>query len=313
MLPSNAVRFGLVLAALGGLLFTLDLPLLRMAGNDKGTLIFGRGIFLFVSITIVWFIVNARSQVKLPYLAGWAGIAVMVTNAMANVALISANTITTTANVAFIIALVPLLTAVFSRIFIREPVHLITWAATIFALEGVGVIVWDSLRFGNVIGDLMALVCACCTAAAFTIIRASRKNVATSLALGSLISAVFAYFVMPIDLNHLSSTVTLGANGWVWLALNGLFVIPLASTLIANAPRYLPSADVSMFFLLETLLAPVWVWMIFGEKPSWAVVVGGSVVVVTLLAHSIWRLSTTLRPDPQISLGARRNLQKTSA
>jgi drug/metabolite transporter (DMT)-like permease len=279
------------------LLFTLDLPLLRMAGNDKGTLIFVRGIFLFLSITVVWFFVNARSATKLPYLAGWAGVAVMVTNAMANVALISANTITTTANVAFIIALVPLLTAIFSRIFIKEPVHLVTWAATIFALEGVGVIFWDSLRFGNVLGDLLALLCACCTAAAFTIIRASKKNVATSLALGSLISAVFAYFTMPVDLSTLASQITLGANGWVWLGLNGLLVIPLASTLIANAPRYLPSADVSMFFLLETLLAPVWVWLIFSEKPSWAVIVGGTVVIATLLAHSLWRLSTTLQND----------------
>jgi drug/metabolite transporter (DMT)-like permease len=311
MLQSNSVRFGLLIAAVGGLLFTLDLPLLRMAGTDKGTLIFVRGIFLFISISVVWFIVNARSKVKLPYLAGWAGLAVMLTNAMANVTLISANTITTTANVAFIIALVPLLTAVFSRLFIKEPVHLVTWAATIFALEGVGVIVWDSLRFGNAFGDFLALVCACCTAAAFTIIRASKKNVATSLALGSLISAVFAYFIMPVDLTHLSAHVTLGANGWVWLALNGLVVIPLASTLIANAPRFLPSADVSMFFLLETLLAPVWVWMIFSEKPSWAVVVGGTVVVATLLAHSGWRLSTTLRSVPRARFPAHPQFQKT--
>lgn len=311
MLPRNPVRFGLLLAALGGLLFTFDLPLLRMAGDDKGTLIFVRGIFLFASITAVWFIVNVRSKVKLPYLAGGAGVAVMLTNATANVALISANTITTTANVAFIIALVPLLTAVFSRIFIREPVHLVTWAATIFALEGVGVIVWDSLRFGNVLGDLLALVSAVCTASAFTIIRASRKNVATSLALGSLASAVFAYFTLPVDLSQLSSVMTLGANGWVWLGLNGLLAIPLASTLIANAPRYLPSADVSMFFLLETLLAPVWVWMVFGEKPSWTVVVGGTVVVTTLLAHSGWRLASTLRAAPRGQAAARPELQKT--
>lgn len=295
MPPSKAMRFGLLIAALGGLLFTLDLPLLRMAGSDTGALIFVRGILLFVSITAVWFAVNARSKVKLPYLAGWAGFAVMVTNAMANISLISANTMTTTANVAFIIALVPLLTAIFSRLFINEPIHLVTWAATIFALEGVGVIVWDSLRFGNVLGDLLAFVCACCTAAAFTIIRASRKNVATSLALGSLVSAVSAYFFVPMDLSSLTSHVTFGVSGWVWICLNGLIVIPLASTLIANAPRFLPSADVSMFFLLETMLAPLWVWLIFSERPSWAGVVGGTVVIVTLLAHSLWRLSTTLR------------------
>jgi drug/metabolite transporter (DMT)-like permease len=46
-----------------------------------------------------------------------------------------------------------------------------------------------------------------------------------------------------------------------------------------------------MFFLLETTLTPVWIWMIFGERPSTYALIGGSIVVVTLLVHSAWRLS----------------------
>ena len=177
-----------------------------------------------------------------------------------------------------------------------------TWAATIFALEGVAIIVWDSIKFGNAWGDFLALTCACCTAAAFTIIRYSKKNVAVSLAFGSLASAIFAAALFPLDISGLSNPAVFGVPGWVWLALNGLVVVPIASTLIANAPRFLPSADVSMFFLLETLFAPLWVWFIFAEKPTWAVTVGGTVVVVTLLAHSIWRLQSTLQKKPATSI-----------
>jgi drug/metabolite transporter (DMT)-like permease len=71
--------------------------------------------------------------------------------------------------------------------------------------------------------------------------------------------------------------------------------IPLASTLIANGPRFLPSADVSMFFLLETVLTPVWIWLLFSELPSKSVFYGGAIVVATLIVHSIWRLCSTLR------------------
>jgi drug/metabolite transporter (DMT)-like permease len=290
---SPSVKYGMLITALGGLLFTIDLPLLRMAESEKWTLVFARGLLLFISITAVWFVARRKSAEPLPYIAGSAGLAIIGTNALANISLIGATLETQTANVVFILALVPVLTAVFSRVFLREHVHAFTWFATLLAIVGVGVIVWNSLRFGNVKGDLLALTCACCTAAAFTIIRASRKNVATSLAMGSLLSALVAAVFFPIDLSSLLEPAYAGAPGWLWLALNGLIIVPLSSTLIANGPRYLPSADVSMFFLLETALTPVWVWMLYAETPSPAVLWGGGLIILTLLAHSIWRLRMT--------------------
>jgi drug/metabolite transporter (DMT)-like permease len=77
-----------------------------------------------------------------------------------------------------------------------------------------------------------------------------------------------------------------------------LIAIPLATVLLARGPRVLPSADVSMFFMLETVLTPVWIWLLFGEVPSQRVLLGGAVVVAALLAHSWWRLCVSLRPSP---------------
>ena len=223
----------------------------------------------------------------------------IATNTVANIAYIGALKETNAANVVFILALVPVLTAVFSRIFIREEVHNFTWAATVLALIGVGIIVGDSMSTSGLWGDLLALICASCTAAAFTIIRASGKNVATSLAIGSLLSALIAIVFFDVNLPSLSQTAAFNMPSWFWVALNGLIVIPLSSALIANGPRYLPSADVSMFFLLETILTPIWIWMLFQEMPSQNVIIGGMIVVVTLVLHSFWRLRETLNMSPQ--------------
>jgi drug/metabolite transporter (DMT)-like permease len=293
-LKSRDVRLGLLVTAIGGFLFTFDLPLLRLAEGEKWTLVFARGICLFLSITTVWALVRWRSGQKLPYIAGRAGLGVILTNTIANIALIGALKETIAANVVFILALVPVLTAVFSRVFIGEAVHRLTWIATVLALFGVSIIVGDSLVIGSVWGDFLALVCAACTAAAFTIIRASGKNVATSLALGSLGSAVIALLFFEVNIVSLTHSAGFGMPSWFWVALNGLLIIPLSSTLIANGPRFMPSADVSMFFLLETILTPIWIWMLFAEAPSRAVLIGGGIVVLTLVAHSIWRLRMTL-------------------
>jgi len=46
-----------------------------------------------------------------------------------------------------------------------------------------------------------------------------------------------------------------------------------------------------MFYLLETVLAPVWVWIIFDEVPSNNALVGGTILIVTLVVHSIWQIA----------------------
>lgn len=72
-----------------------------------------------------------------------------------------------------------------------------------------------------------------------------------------------------------------------WALLDGLVMMPVAFWLLATAPRFLPAAEVGMFYLLETVLAPVWMWMIFREVPSTATLLGGTLIVGALLAHSL--------------------------
>jgi drug/metabolite transporter (DMT)-like permease len=294
---AHPTRLGLAITTIGGLLFTLDLPLLRMAAVDSWTLIFLRGIFLSLSLTVLWLILRIATGRKEPFIAGGAGLAVVVTNTLANLSYIGAVNNTTAANIVFITALIPVITAVMAWLFLRDRVHPFTWLATAISFAGVVIIVIDSVSVGGLLGDCLAFISMTCTAAAFTIIRASGRNVASSLAIGSICSSLVAWPFVP--------SMTIEASALFWLATSGLIVMPLASTLIANGPRFLPSADVGMFFLLETTLTPVWIWFLFGERPTAHALIGGTIVIVTLLTHSAWRLGLTwsgARGDiPQLS------------
>jgi drug/metabolite transporter (DMT)-like permease len=176
--------------------------------------------------------------------------------------------------------------------------HRWTWAAVFMSLLGVLIITADGLTTGTFFGDLLALGVALMTAIALTVIRKSGKNVVTSLAVGSLASALVA--------SLWAAPLALSLAGWGWLGLNGLIAIPIASALIALGPRYLPAPEVAMFFLLDTFLTPVWIWMIFGELPTLVSMIGGSIVIVTLIAHSLWRFRNS-RPSPAIELSPRRD------
>jgi len=272
---------GLLLTGFGGILFTFDIPLLRLAGSDQWTMIFARGLFLFVAITAWWFFYYRMRGEKVPFINGKAGLIVAVTNTLANIMFIAAVTQTTAANLVFILALNPIFCAILAWAFLHERIHAWTWIAVALSFVGVTIIVWDGLNTGTYVGDALALAVALCTATALTVIRKTGKNVVTSLAVGSLASAVLASFW--------AAPLAMSVAGWGWVGLNGLLVIPLASALIALGPRYLPAPEVAMFFLLDTVLTPLWIWMIFGELPTTQSMIGGALVISTLCVHSFWR------------------------
>ena len=295
------IRAAFLVTALGGLLFTLDLPLLRLSMADPWTMVATRGLFLFAAISTTWLLARLLRGERTPFIAGLPGLCVASASLVGNISYIGAVAYTDAANVVFIIALTPLIAAAMSRLWLGERVHGFTWAAAAAAFLGVALIASAGLRTGNWLGDALAFTSACCSAAIFTIIRASGAKVATSLALGSLSSALLAVTVFGASAQGLLAPGAYGAPALLWLALNGLVAIPLATVLLARGPRVLPSADVSMFFMMETVLTPVWIWLLFGEVPSTRVLLGGALVIVTLLAHSAWRLWASVRPRPPLT------------
>jgi len=63
--------------------------------------------------------------------------------------------------------------------------------------------------------------------------------------------------------------------------------------LITLAPRYITAAEVNLFFLLETILGPLWVWLVIKEQPSMETIMGGVVIIFTIAIHSFLALKKT--------------------
>jgi drug/metabolite transporter (DMT)-like permease len=145
-------------------------------------------------------------------------------------------------------------------------------------------IVADGLQLGTWQGDLLALGVALAMATSLTIVRYSGTNQSLSAGAGHLMSAIVAApFAVPGSLT---------AAGWGWLSINGLLVTPAATAFLMIGPRYVAAAVVAMFFLLETVLTPIWMWAIFSEMPSTLSLIGGAIVIASLAGHSLWRFKT---------------------
>ena len=82
---------------------------------------------------------------------------------------------------------------------------------------------------------------------------------------------------------------------------NDLIIIPLMCIVciaipfvcVTLAPRYITAAEVNLFFLLETIFGPFWVWLVIKEQPSMETIIGGVVIILTIAIHSFLALKKT--------------------
>ena len=72
-----------------------------------------------------------------------------------------------------------------------------------------------------------------------------------------------------------------------------IMCVAIPSVLVTIAPRFIPAAEVNLFFLLETIIGPIWVWLIIKEQPSLETIYGGTVIIATIAIHSFIKLKNS--------------------
>ena len=193
---------------------------------------------------------------------------------------------TNVANTLIMIALAPMLSAVISFIFLKENTDQKTWIAIIVTTLAVIYIFNDSFERGDVLGNFLGLICATGLAVGAVIIRSAKKiNLVPSAMIGKLMVTLIALLF--------ADNLVLKGNDSIIIPLMCIMCVAIPFVLITLAPRYISAAEVNLFFLLETILGPIWVWLVIKEQPSTETIIGGIVIIATIATHSILSLKKT--------------------
>ena len=225
-------------------------------------------------------------------LPGRTGVAVAFLYGLAAICFLISVFNTATANVVFILSFNTMFAALLSWLVLGERPARFTVIIMIVMIGGVLLIVGDGIHSGRYLGDLMALTVAFLLAVIITVSRANGKDMGFAPMIGGILPALIALAVLLKTGTGMASV----GQPW-WLILNGAVVIPVSFWCLATGPKYITGPEVAMFYLLETVLAPIWVWMVFGETPTILALIGGTVIIVSSigglkghgkLVHSAW-------------------------
>ena len=277
---------GTILAITGTLLITPDSLFIRLANLESWNLIFYRGFIPFIVVFIGLLIIYKTKLINELINNGWHGFAYACVFTITNIVFVISIENTNVANTLIMIALAPMLSAIISLIFLKENPDQKTWVAIIITTLSVIYIFYDALDAGDFLGNFLGLVCATGLAVGAVIIRSAKKiSLVPSAMLGKLMVALIAlFFANQLKLEGYDLTI---------IPLMCIMCVAIPFVLITLAPRYITAAEVNLFFLLETILGPIWVWMVIHEQPSIETITGGIVIIVTIGIHSILTLKKT--------------------
>ena len=275
---------GILLTALGVVFISPDTLLIRLLDMDVWTLAIWRGTMQAIGLTGLLVCFYRWRTFEVFRAIGIVGFGVALIFSVNTLCFIAAVTHTSVANVLIILASTPFFAAIMSIVILRERVEIHTWASIVLAGFGIGLIVFDSLGSSALFGDVMAIVAATLLALKFTIVRRRRHiNMIPALAVSGVVFAGIAFVMVGMPATPHGSQI-------LWLSIMGFAVLTPAVALITLGPRYISAPEVSLLMLLETVLGPLWVWLVLSEKPSNMALLGGGIVIATLLVHGVWGL-----------------------
>ena len=275
---------GSLLAFTAVMFITPDSLLIRLSNIETWGMLFYRGAIPFLVVLSGLLFFYKKNFIKALINVGYVGIFYILSFSVCNITFIVSIQNTNVANTLIMIALAPMLSAILGAIFLKEIPDKKTWIAILITLFAVLYIFNDSLQIGNFFGNFMGLITASGLAINAVLIRSAKdRDLLPSAVIGKLCVAIFAFFFV--------DSFALNGSDMIYIPLMCVICVALPFVLVTIAPRFIPAEEVNLFFLMETILGPIWVWLVIKEQPSLETIIGGTIIIVTIGIHSFYKLN----------------------
>jgi drug/metabolite transporter, DME family len=179
---------------------------------------------------------------------------------------------TSVANVNFINTTQVIFLTIFSFIFLKEKINLITLISIMIAFIGIVIIFLNSLYVGDLKGNVIALAIPLCFAGVVIFVKKFPNcDLTLSGIIGSFFVMIYALFA--------SEYIFISRHDLLLSIVAGIFQTGLPFILLIIASKYISSSIIGLVMLLEALMGPAWAFIFINDIPSINVFIGGSFIL----------------------------------
>ena len=238
-----------------------------------------RSVFFLIALTFFLISTYKKDTLKIFKDAGYPALVAGLVLSLSFVAYVYAMTITTVANVVFIISTQTMFLAITGYIFLKEKISLISFISIVLAMSGITIMIGDSILSGSLLGNIIALAIPINFSILVIIIR---KNKNLDMVPAIFYSGIFSLIYGLI----LSESYTFSYHDIKMGFLLGVPQLAFGFICITIGSRSTASTTVGLLMLTETLFAPVWVWLFLNEIPPISVLIGGAIIIGAIILNS---------------------------
>ncbi|WP_120502123.1 DMT family transporter [Roseovarius sp. EL26] len=278
--------FGILLALIGTLVLTPDALLMRLSGMDGYQMVGWRGGLMGLIFLLSWGMLSKGRWADTMRMMTPFGVLIVICQYF-NASLFALGVSWAPAAIVLIgVATVPVFAAVFSWLMIGEKAGGLTWITIVLVMAGVFIAVLGGeradLNFDAklVPGALAGLGVGAALAMNFVVLRSNPDlPILLCIGTGALLAGISGILVTGPEMM---------TNGTVWaIAIAGGVVLPFSFFSLSLSSRYTAAANVSLIMLLETVIGPLWVWWGVGEELNASMLIGGTIVVISLAVYIV--------------------------
>jgi len=264
-----------VLWSLGGLIVR------SLHTADPWTTIFWRSSFAIVALLVFIVVRNGWGGLKLFLHMGLPGILVGLCFTCASVGFVTALSLASVAQTLVIMSSAPLIAAVLGRIVLGERIRPAGYLSIAAVMAGIALMMSSDTGEGrSFAGALVALAVAISLAGAIVVTRKFPHIRMTPAACAGTVLA------MLISL-PLAAPFSVDAHDLGLLALFGAGQLGIGLVLFVTGARLIPAAQSALLGMLEPILGPAWVWLLLGEQPATVTLIGGTIVIASVLGNTL--------------------------
>ena len=271
---------GYILCLLGGFFLSWGGLIIRsFETTDVWQILTIRSFFFIIALIIFLVFTYKRNTVKIIKRSGIPAVIAGLFLSLSFVAYIVAMSKTSVANVVFIISTQTIFLAVFGFLFLKEKITLKGFISIALAFAGLIVMLGDSINQGTLFGNIVAFA----IPINFTIlVMIIRKFPELDMVPAIFYSGIFSGFYGII----LASNLSFSSNDILMGFFLGVPQLAFGFICVTIGSKTTPAVTVGLLMLLETIFAPVWVWLFLNEVPPISVFVGGAIIISAVILKS---------------------------